>query len=301
MPTDKIAVIGGINMDISGTPYSALAERDSNPGRIAFSPGGVGRNIAENLVRLDVSTEFICALGEDDFVGTHERLCSRLGIGLSFAKRVPGGRSDIYLCINEHSGDMRLAVSDMDLCKEITPEHLAGCMDLINSCALCVADANLPADSLEFLAKHALVPLVLDPVSAAKAVKVKDMIGFFHTIKPNRMEAEVVAGCEVKDDDGLRRAAHALLSKGAQRVYISLGSEGIYYSDGIAEGVVRSKAERIVNTTGAGDAATAALAWAMLKGLPADQSAAAACKASAITVGCETAVSEELREDLLIP
>jgi pseudouridine kinase len=299
MPFNVVAVVGGINMDISGTPYADLAKRESNPGRIAFSPGGVGRNIAENLARLGVSVELISALGGDEFALMHERRCSGCGIGLNFAKRIPDGRSDIYLCVNDHSGDMRLAVSDMDLCKEITPVYLASCIEFINSCALLVADANIPSDSLEYLAKNVSVPLFLDPVSAAKAVKVKEFIGSFHTVKPNRAEAGVLTGCKAKDNNGYRRAAEALLAKGVRRVFISLGPEGIFYSDGISEGISPSKANKVVNTTGAGDAATAALAWAALKGFTAEQCAAAACRASAITVGCEAAVSEELREELL--
>ena len=44
-----VYVIGAVNMDLSGTPAAPLRAGDSNPGRISLSPGGVGRNIAENL------------------------------------------------------------------------------------------------------------------------------------------------------------------------------------------------------------------------------------------------------------
>ena len=43
-----VYVIGAVNMDLTGTPDSALRAGDSNPGHIAMTPGGVGRNIAEN-------------------------------------------------------------------------------------------------------------------------------------------------------------------------------------------------------------------------------------------------------------
>lgn len=45
-------VIGGANMDILGTPGQALTPGSSTPGTVSYSPGGVGRNIAENLARL---------------------------------------------------------------------------------------------------------------------------------------------------------------------------------------------------------------------------------------------------------
>ena len=47
-----ITVIGGINIDIEGSPFNKLRREDSNPGRISLSYGGVGRNITENIARI---------------------------------------------------------------------------------------------------------------------------------------------------------------------------------------------------------------------------------------------------------
>ena len=46
-----ICVVGGANVDIFLSPYKKLKLRDSNPGQLRISCGGVGRNIAENLAR----------------------------------------------------------------------------------------------------------------------------------------------------------------------------------------------------------------------------------------------------------
>ena len=43
-----VAVIGAVNVDISGTPDTALLPGDSNPGHVRVTMGGVGRNIAES-------------------------------------------------------------------------------------------------------------------------------------------------------------------------------------------------------------------------------------------------------------
>ena len=61
-----VAVLGGCNMDITGYSFDNLKGRDSNPGKIEYSSGGVGRNICENLARLDVNTTFLSVLGKDD-------------------------------------------------------------------------------------------------------------------------------------------------------------------------------------------------------------------------------------------
>ena len=38
-----VFVIGGVNMDISGTPSAELRAGDSNPGHIGMAPGGVSK------------------------------------------------------------------------------------------------------------------------------------------------------------------------------------------------------------------------------------------------------------------
>ena len=56
-------IIGGANIDITGralTPPEIIA--DSHPGTITSHHGGVARNIAENLARLDCQIRLISAL-----------------------------------------------------------------------------------------------------------------------------------------------------------------------------------------------------------------------------------------------
>ena len=69
------AVVGAVNMDIWGRSFDMLIPRDSNPGEIRFSPGGVGRNIAHNLRLLGVETEMLTALGGDVWAGQLEESC----------------------------------------------------------------------------------------------------------------------------------------------------------------------------------------------------------------------------------
>ena len=47
-----VTVVGGVNVDIGGRPEAALVARDSNPGAVSSSLGGVGRNIAHNMALL---------------------------------------------------------------------------------------------------------------------------------------------------------------------------------------------------------------------------------------------------------
>ena len=57
-----VTIVGGANLDITGAPFAALIDRDSNPGLVTAAPGGVGRNIAENLARLGVPVKLLTAV-----------------------------------------------------------------------------------------------------------------------------------------------------------------------------------------------------------------------------------------------
>ena len=49
-----VCVVGAVNLDICGRPSRKLIFRDSNPGTVTLTPGGVGRNIAHDLRLLGV-------------------------------------------------------------------------------------------------------------------------------------------------------------------------------------------------------------------------------------------------------
>ena len=61
----EVVVIGGSSIDIIGSPQYDFIARDSNPGQIEITAGGVGRNIAENLARLGVNCTLLTCIGKD--------------------------------------------------------------------------------------------------------------------------------------------------------------------------------------------------------------------------------------------
>ena len=60
---NKAAVIGGLNADIWGRPSSPIILRDSNPGSVTLTPGGVGRNIAHDLCLLGLDVSLVSFVG----------------------------------------------------------------------------------------------------------------------------------------------------------------------------------------------------------------------------------------------
>ena len=167
------AVVGGVNVDIGGQSYAPLVARDSNPGRVRISLGGVGRNIAHNMSLLGVDVRLLTAFGDDLHAQRVAASCGELGIDISHALQVPGGTTSTYLFLNDVDGDMALGLSDMDICERITPAYLASNLSLLNNAQVIVADTNIPAESLQYLVTHCTPPVFVDPVSTAKARKVQ--------------------------------------------------------------------------------------------------------------------------------
>ena len=225
---ERYAVVcGGVNIDIGAHSFAPLRAKDSNPGKVELSLGGVGRNIAHNMRLLGVPTYLLTAVGGDSRARQVEESCQALGIDLSHALRVSDGRTSTYVFVGDSDGDMAIAVSDMDICEKLTPDYFASQLDLLNGAAAVVVDANLPRASIAFITERCTAPVFIDPVSTVKAEKLRGLLGRVHTLKPNRIEAELLSGVKITDDESLRQAAQALLDQGVQRVFLSLGGDGV--------------------------------------------------------------------------
>lgn len=288
-----VAVIGAVNMDICGTPYTNLIAKDSNPGTVRHTPGGVGRNIAHNLRKLEVPLKFFTAFGSDLYAEELRRSCQELGMDISEAVRADMATSS-YLYITDQAGEMMLAVCDTDVAGTIDTVYLSSKLDVLNKAELVLFDGNLTEESIRFIAENVTAPLFADPVSCKKAERMRGILPKLHTFKPNDMEAMYLTGKQSPEE-----AAKALIELGICRVFVSCGGNGIVAAEG--DNLVRLPCEpcTVVNTTGCGDAAMAALAWAYTQGLDLVQSARAALRAGAITAEAKDTIAPELCPDRL--
>ena len=301
--TAYIAAVGGVNVDIGARSESALVPGDSNPGRIRMNPGGVCRNIAHNMALLGLKVEMLTALGDDLYAGLIADSCANLGIDLSQTIRIPGASTSIYCYIADLEGEMVLAVSDMEIYNRLTPQLLEPKLDWLNSAEAVVLDTNLTEETVAWLCKNVTVPVFADPVSTAKAVKLRPVLSGVHTLKPNRLEAEVLTGVKISDEESLNRAADFLLDAGVKRVFLTLGSGGVLAAD--AETRIRLSNPGVipVNTTGCGDAFMAALVWASVQGKNLEECAVAGLAAAGIAMGGTETVNplmspERLEEEI---
>ena len=298
-PASYVVVVGGVNMDIGGISHAQLVSADSNPGRVRISLGGVGRNIAHNMALMGLDVRMVTVLGGDFYAQKIVSTCGEMGIDISRSLRVADAITSTYLFISGPDGDMKLAISDMDIYSHLTPAFLASKLSVFNNAKLLVVDTNIPAESIAWLVEHVEVPVFADPVSTAKAEKLRPVLGKLHTIKPNRIEAELLSGVSITDERSLRRAANVLLKTGLQQVFISLGAGGVFAANQDRGLHLPSIPGPMVNATGCGDAFMAALAWAYMEGMDLEQSAYAGLAASSIALEGSETINPEMSVDAI--
>jgi len=294
-----ISIIGGANVDLSATLQDAFIAADSNPGHIEVGYGGVARNIAHNLSLLGARTQLLTVFGGDLFGGLLHDYCKQQGIDIHLSERESKLRSGVYVCINNHSGEMIAAVADTEAARAITPEWLAKRSGDLNVSDFIVADTNISEDSIRWLMENVTVPLFFDGVSSTKAYRVvnalrKCKLPYLHTLKLNLKEALAVT-----QSTTYAEAAQKLLNMGVAHVYITMSGEGVYCRNAAEEWLYPALPGDIVNTTGAGDAFLAGVVYAHAKGIDFPQTAQYGLMAARATLMSTKAVNPDIANILL--
>lgn len=301
-PSPYIVGVGAANADIHGRSRAAVNLKDSNPGTMRVSVGGVTRNILENAARLGLDARLVSAVGGDVFGRLILARSAAAGMDVSNVLVLPDAASSTYMTVLEPSGEMLVAVSDMSILAQLPEAYLAERAPLLRGAAAIACDPSLPEGTiLRLLALAGETPVFVDPVSTAYARKLLPHVGRFHTVKPNRMELSILAELDAEEDAALKPAIARLLEKGCRRVYVTLGPEGCCYGD--ASGLfLRAKLRpiaRMENATGAGDAFTAATIYGHVHALPPEETLNLALAAGSVAIRSAETVSPEMSIPLL--
>lgn len=303
-------VVGGAVMDVKARSGATLVMATSNPGTVTTSPGGVGRNIAENLARLGTPTRLVAAVGEDAFGEAIALGLRNAGIDTSGVVAGPHP-TGTYLAVLDDDGDLAVAVSDMAATDALTVADLAPVTDALDEAAVLVLDGNLPAEVVAGLLDRAAtgrVPVVIDPVSVAKAARLAPLLSPARpvlAITPNVDELAALLAAPVPDDRvAIDEAARALHDRGVEHVWVRRGVRGsVLNTSASSTSTAGLEAEpaTVVDVTGAGDAMTAAFVHALLRGDDPADAARLGHRVAALTIASTHTVRPDLRQSLDSP
>lgn len=295
-----VIVIGGSNIDIQGFPESALKLNDSNPGIVETSLGGVGRNISENIARLNVNTGLLSLVGNDVYGDQIITQASSIGIDTRGLRKVKDRSTSTYLSVMDECGDMKVAIAHMEIINHMDIEYITEYTEYIRNSNYCVLDTNLPKEVIEYILCNIDSKYILDCVSCTKALKVKNLIGKFHTIKPNKLEAELLSGIKISSNSDLEKVADYFIEMGVENVFISLGEDGVFYSSKTKRGKIDAPKVTVISATGAGDAFVAGIIYAYINNKPIEEAAIYGSACSVLALESSKTINQNLSEEMLI-
>jgi len=242
----NILCIGGANVDrklrLLATPHPG----SSNPAESSDHPGGVARNVADNLTRLGLPTQLLTVTGDDDW---GRQLLA--GIDASAVKVLPGKTSDSYTAVLDPQGQLLIGLAAMPLVERLVPALLPTGLP-----SLTLFDLNLRPDTIAtLLARSSESRLVAVAVSEPKMARLPHCLVGLHALLLNEGE--------LAQTDGLA----SLHERGVQHVAVTLGARGALLSSAGGEPIeLPAPAVTIVDVTGAGDAFAAGVCAGLYRG-----------------------------------
>ncbi|MFI9171383.1 ribokinase [Streptomyces lincolnensis] len=279
-----LLVVGSANADlVIGVERRPGAGETVLGSDLVTHPGGKGANQAVAAARLGARTALLARVGDD----AHGRLLldSQRAAGVDTVGVLVGGApTGVALITVDPSGDNSIVVSP-GANGRLMPQDVAAAGSLFHASRVVSAQLEIPLETVEQVVRS-LAPdsrFVLNPSPPRRLPA--EVLAACDPLIVNEHEAKVILGesaAGVSDEPA--DWARLLLAKGPRSVVITLGAQGALVASG--EGVTRIAALAVdaVDTTGAGDAFTAALAWRLGAGASLEEAAAYASRVGAAAV-----------------
>ncbi len=280
-----ILIIGSSNTDMVITAAHLPAPGETILGGTFFmNAGGKGANQAVAAARLGAEIVFIAKIGNDVFGKQSVQLFEQEGIDTTYIITDPLNPSGVALITVDANAENCIVVAS-GANAALNPGDLRTAEQKIKNAGLILMQLEIPVETVEHVANIAAennITLVLNPAPACKLPD--ELLAKVTILTPNKIEAEILSGIKITDNESTERAARILADKGIKVVIITLGAKGaLLYADNAFSWIL-APAVNAVDTTAAGDVFNGALAVALSEGKNMKDSVAFACSAAAFSV-----------------
>ncbi|TNF07195.1 MAG: winged helix-turn-helix transcriptional regulator [Bacillota bacterium] len=298
---DYITCIGGTNLDYSFKLIDSMVLNTSNPVNSSKSHGGVIRNVADNLSRLNHSVSLMTVLG-DDLAGDELLTQSKKIMEVFAVDKIKHESTGSYYAVIDQHGNMTVGFADMKINDHMNRNWILEHKRHLNLSTWLITDTNVTKDAIEALIEYAELEhkkLAIIGVSGPKMKHVPDNLHGVEIIICNLDESQ--SYFNTKEDD-LNILIQMWINKGVRQVVITHGKNGARYFDG--KEIKHQKAylvedDKIVDVTGAGDAFSGAVLHGLINQEPLEKSIQYGAINSCLTIQSQHAVNQKLSINLL--
>ena len=249
----------------------------------AISPGGKGSNAAVAAARQGARVALIARIGQDDFGRMGLALWQAEGIDSRHVVQAEGESSGVAQILVYEDGDNSIAVCP-GAGAGLSAQHVEAARSALLACRVVMASCEVPLAATERAFQIARETGALTLLNPAPARPLPDsLIALTDLLTPNESEVRLLAGMAA--DAPVQVAAQALLARGVAAVLVTLGSDGcVLYRAGQEALSMPGRRMAVVDTIGAGDTFTGALAAALARGEALVDAMACANAAAALSV-----------------
>ncbi|MDT0436502.1 MULTISPECIES: ribokinase [Streptomyces] len=281
----KIAVVGSYGAGLTmRVPKAPAAGETVSGGSFAPGPGGKGSNQAVAAARLGAEVALLTAVGDDDFGRAARELWRAEGVGADQVLTATAPTMVGFILV-EPSGENRIAIAPGAL-DELDAAAVERFRAEIAAADILVVSMEIPEEAVAAalrLGRACGTRTLLNPAPARPLPA--ECWPLIDVITPNQTEAPVLLGLDAAHGLGDDDLVRALRERTGGVAVLTRGGEGALVAEesGVTA-VAPCRASAVVDTTGAGDSFTAALAVALAEGLPVTRAAGFAAAAGAHTV-----------------
>ena len=282
---NKVVVVGSYNTDLR-----IKTERIPLPGETIiggiFSEGGGGKgaNQAVAAARSGAEVSFIARVGNDVLgkEGIQKLLEEKININYIFQDNDIS--TGVAFIVVDKQGENSIVVASGANAK-LNPADIEAAHHEISCADVLLVQLESPIEAIRKAIKIAHengATVILNPAPAQPLES--DFLHEIDIITPNRVEAEMITGIKVTDEESLRSIVKKFFQYGIRNVFITLGSNGIFA--GLPKNMKFIPAYKVspIDSTGAGDVFSGSLAAFISDGIPLEKAAKMAVASASISV-----------------
>lgn len=282
----KVIVFGSFVVDLMArSPHLPSRSETVKGSYFQMGAGGKGFNQGVACHKAGADMIMVTKLGKDGFADVCLNAMEELDMNKEYimiSDEKPTGIA--LIMVDENTGDNQITVVP-SACSDIKNDEVNVLENLIKEADYVLLQYEVNQDANEKIKELALKNNTKVIVNTAPYVEVSDdFYKNLYMVTPNEVEAEAITGVKVDSLENAKKAAAIFREKGVENVLITLGSHGVFVSDGIKEEIIDSFKVKAVDTTGAGDAFNGGFLAALSEGKDIWDSAVFANAVAALSV-----------------
>ncbi|XP_015909347.2 uncharacterized protein [Parasteatoda tepidariorum] len=326
-------VVGGSVLDIHVKALEDVKmDGRTLAGQVGSTAGGVGRNLADGMSRLELNPFFISAVGVQEH---SQALLSKMRhMDISGIKLVPDSRTGVCIINIDQYGECLYVIGDMDIHDRITRDLVEEHKEVISKAPLLIMDGNIPLETMDYLLKMCgenNVPIWFEPTDLSKAHRPflsstlwKSALSY---ATPNMNELRIMYNTifdkNVPLSSGVREHLNVTLEEALElgkplldgsfhTLVVTLGAHGVLVISNLQstsflvgkltsqKGELRAtyypslKTNSIVSVSGAGDCFASGMIGGILRGLPRDFCVQVGQRAAILSLASHLTVPETI-------